>query len=42
MFAQIDFKHMHINPQFFRGVARLLGFRRHARPVVFRTPPSAR
>jgi len=42
MFANIVFRHMHINARFFRNVAYLLGFRRNARPVVFRTPPSAR
>lgn len=42
MFAHIDFRKPYQTIRFFRGVVRLLGYRRHARPVVFRTPPSAR
>jgi|GEM_PF-3529720 len=43
MFAQIDLKHSYHNTaSFLRGVAWLLGLRRHRRQVVFRIPPSAR
>jgi hypothetical protein len=42
MFAHINFSYPHSTVIFLRGVARLLGFRRHDRPVILRTPPSAR
>ncbi|MEQ8319456.1 MAG: hypothetical protein RH946_04265 [Rhodospirillales bacterium] len=42
MFAHIEYRYTRQTVQFIRGVVRLLGFRRHRHPVVFRTPPSAR
>jgi hypothetical protein len=41
MIAVQEFKRTYVSASFWRGVARLLGFRR-SQPVIYRTPRSAR